>query len=310
MEQGVGTGEACRRVGVDRRTGYEWRHPDSRAARNAKQWAQEKAVRAAAAARRARVSARYLSTDERIVIADRFHAGVTRTAIAAELGRSKSTISREIARNAHPVTGDYRPHAAQHRAEARRPRPKPRKLAVNPVLHDAVQAMLERKHSPQQISHRLRRDHPEQSEWYVSHETIYQAIYVQGRGSLRRELATALRTGRAVRRPRRTPGQRRSRFTSPMIMISERPADADDRAVPGHWEGDLIIGKDNRSAIGTLVERSTRYVLLLHLGRGQNAEQVRDALLHTVAALPTHLKRSLTWDQGVEMALHHQFSLA
>jgi IS30 family transposase len=310
MAQGVGTTEACRRVGVDRRTGYEWRNLGSRTSRKAWRKARQRQERAALAVRRAAVSARYLSQDERIVIADRLRAGVSQTAIAAELGRSRCTVSREIRRNRHPAGGDYRPYAAQKRAEDRRPRPKPRKLAADGVLRDMVQAMLDAKYSPQQISRRLRRDQPEQSEWQVSHETIYQAIYVQGRGSLRRELSAALRTGRAVRRPRRQPGQRQQRFAVPMVMISERPAEADDRAVPGHWEGDLIVGKDNRSAIGTLVERSTRYVMLLHLGASQNAEHVRDALLATVATLPEHLKRSLTWDQGVEMALHHQFSMA
>ncbi|MGK5681972.1 IS30 family transposase [Actinoplanes sp. URMC 104] len=307
VAQGVGTSEACRRVGVDRKTGFDWRHPACRQARDARQEARKRAV---VAARRAPICARYLSQDERIVIADRLREGASQTQIAAELGRPRCTISREVARNAHPVTGDYRPYAAQERARARRPRPKTRKLAAHPGLHAAVQAMLQRKYSPQQISRRLHRDHPERSGWHVSHETIYQAIYVQGRGSLRRELAAALRTGRAVRRPRRTPGQRQQRFTSPMVMISDRPAEAADRAVPGHWEGDLIVGKDNQSAIGTLVERSTRYVLLLHLATGRNAEHVRDALLATVATLPQHLRRSLTWDQGVEMALHHQCSLA
>ncbi|MFI5914922.1 IS30 family transposase [Dactylosporangium sp. NPDC051541] len=164
--------------------------------------------------------------------------------------------------------------------------------------------------SPAQVSARLRRDYPDRNELRVSHETIYQALYVQGRGALRRELATALRTGRAVRRPCTTTG-RPSRFVAPMLMISDRPAEADDRAVPGHWEGDLLIGKDGQSAIGTLVERATRYVLLVHLGdRGRSAEVVRDALLDTVATLPQHLKRSLTWDQGAEMALHHECSLA
>jgi IS30 family transposase len=255
------------------------------------------------------MSTRYLSQTERIVIADRRRAGVNQTAIAVELGRPRCTISRELRRNAQP-DGDYQPYAAQQTAQSRRPRPKTRELAGNPVLHAAVEAMLECKYSPQQISRRLRREHPEQSEWHVSHETIYQALYVQGRGSLRRELAAALRTGRAVRRPRRRPEQRQTRFAAPMVMISDRPADVADRAIPGHWEGDLIVGKDNKSAIGTLVERSTRYVMLLHLGAGRTAEQVRDALLAAITTLPRHLTRSLTWDQGAEMALHYQFSVA
>ena len=244
------------------------------------------------------------------MIADRWREGVSQTAIAAELGRPGCTISREIRRNAHPGSGDYRPYSAQQRAESRRPRPKTGKLTACPQLRDVVQAMLERRHSPEQISARLRRDFPERSELHVSHETIYQALYVQGRGELRRELAACLRTGRAVRRPRRQPGQRQPRFAYPMVMISERPAEVDDRAVPGHWEGDLIIGKDNGSAIGTLVERATRYVLLVHLGAGRGADRVRDGLLTAMATLPAHLKRSLTWDRGIEMALHHQFSIA
>ncbi|GAB7050179.1 hypothetical protein JCM9534A_53050 [Catenuloplanes indicus JCM 9534] len=144
----------------------------------------------------------------------------------------------------------------------------------------------------------------------MARETIYQALYVQGRGALRRELTTALRTGRAVRRPRRQAQQRTPRMATEMIMISERPAEADDRAVPGHWEGDLIIGKDNRSAIGTLVERHTRYVMLVHLPAGRTADLVRDALTATIGHLPTQLRRSLTWDQGIDMSLHQQFTIA
>ncbi|WP_425554026.1 IS30 family transposase, partial [Dactylosporangium salmoneum] len=299
VAQGVRTGEACRLVGVAPRTGYRWRREAAAAA-----------AAAAAVVVRPVVSARYLSLDERVVIGDRLRAGVSQAVIAAELGRPRCTVSREIARNQDPAGGGYQPFAAQQRAERRRPRPKTRKLAGNPALLDLVQNLLTSRHSPRQISARLRLDFPDRNELRVSHETIYQALYVQGRGALRRELAAALRTGRAVRRPRTT-STRPPRFTAPMLMISDRPAEADDRAIPGHWEGDLIIGKDGQSAIGTLVERATRYVLLVHLGtRGRSAETVRDALLNTVATLPQHLKRSLTWDQGAEMALHHQFSTA
>lgn len=173
-----------------------------------------------------------------------------------------------------------------------------------------MQERLDEKWSPEQICHALRRQFPDRPEMHVVHETIYQALYVQGRGALRRELAGSLRSGRARRRPRRQAQQRQPRYSHPMVMISDRPAEAEDRAVPGHWEGDLIIGKNSRSAIGTLVERSTRYVMLLHLPAGHGAEAVRDALTSTVTTLPAHLRRSLTWDQGSEMGRHHEFTLA
>lgn len=300
VARGMGTAQACRIVGVNRRTGHRWRHGQ----------ANQAGREARPPARPEPSSGRFLSVDDRILIADLRREGRSLRSIAAELGRDPSTISREVRRNAHPKTGDYRPYAAQTRAETRRQRPKTGKLAANPELRQAVQDGLDRRWSPEQIVRRLRRDFPDRPEMHVTHETIYQALYVQARGGLRRELTQALRTGRATRRPHRQPGQRQPRFTAPMVMISDRPAEAADRAVPGHWEGDLIIGKDNASAIGTLVERATRYVLLVHLGRGRTAEHVRDALLATIATLPAHLKRSLTWDQGTEMALHHQFSAA
>ena len=256
-------------------------------------------------------SARFLSFEERVVIADARLAGVSMRKIAARLGRSPSTVSREIARNAHPTGGGYRPYAADIRARERRARPRGGKIAAGPRLRAAVQAMLDEKLSPEQIAARLRREHPEEPEYRVSHETIYQALYVQGRGELRRELTGALRTGRAVRRPRNRPHPtRRSGLPRPLVMISERPAEAEDRAVPGHWEGDLICGPYMRSAIGTLVERATRYVMLVHLPGDHTTETVRDGLIATVQTLPGHLRRSLTWDQGTEMARHREFTLA
>jgi transposase, IS30 family len=297
VEQGVGTREACRLVGVDRKSGYRWRQDMTGR------------VVGVAAVTGTEVSARFLSQADRIVIADRLQEGMSPAAIAAVLGRPRSTVCREIARNADP-DGRYRPHAAHARAQSRRPRPKISKLAGHAELREAVQGMLQDRFSPQQISARLRRDYPGRSEMRVSHETIYQTLYLQGRGGLRRELAAALRSGRAARRPRRPVGQRSPRFAYPMVMISERPADVADRAVPGHWEGDLIIGKDGHSAIGTLVERASRYLMLLHLPDGRTAEHVHTALLSTITTLPEHLRRSLTWDQGAEMALHHQFTIA
>jgi IS30 family transposase len=185
----------------------------------------------------------------------------------------------------------------------------PQRLPGNARLRGWVQARLEERWSPEQISVMLEREFPGEPEMRVSHETIYQAVYVQGRGALRRELAACLRTGRALRRPRRKEGERRGRIRG-MVMISERPAEAADRAVPGHWEGDLIIGKNGRSAIGTLVERSTRFVMLLHLPAGHDAAAVAQAMTGAMATLPAQLRRSLTWDQGWEMTAHAQITLA
>jgi transposase, IS30 family len=163
--------------------------------------------------------------------------------------------------------------------------------------------------SPEQICQVLRVRFPDRPEMHVTHETTYQALYVQGRGELRRELTRALRTGRAIRRPRRQADRRLNRAVKNMVMISERPAEADDRAVPGHWDGDLIIGKDHQSAIATLVERSTRYVMLVPLPAGHSASHTRDALADAVTSLPRHLWRSLTWDRGSETAAHRQFTI-
>ncbi|MCX4685822.1 IS30 family transposase [Kitasatospora purpeofusca] len=304
VRQGYSNKEASRLVGVHERTGREWRNGRTDPSRFRAPAHPERAPAAVPA------ESRYLREDERIHIADRLREKATIRAIAAELGRSPSTVGREIQRNCHPESGRYRPHAAQARADARRPRPKPGKIGQNPQLRDFIQDHLDLKWSPEQICQALRAQFPERPEMHVVHETVYQALYVQGRGELRRELAAALRTGRARRTPRRRAQQRQPRFATPMVMISERPADVEDRAVPGHWEGDLIIGKDGASAIGTLVERATRYVMLLHLPHGRTAEQVRDALVETVQTLPAHLVRSLTWDQGSEMAAHGSFTTA
>jgi transposase, IS30 family len=255
---------------------------------------------------------RFLTLAEREQIADLRAGGASMRAVAAALGRAPSTISRELADNADPDQPGrpYRPYAAHRAAAGRRARPKSAKLVENPALADYVQERLDLRWSPEQICHALRIDHPDEAEMRVCAETIYQALYVQARGGLRREVATALRTGRTRRKPRRDPAARTPRFADPMIMLSERPAEVADRAVPGHWEGDLIIGADGASAIGTLVERATRYVLLVHLPAGRTAEAVRDQLVATMTTLPEHLRGSLTWDQGAEMAAHRSFSLA
>ncbi|MCW2646834.1 MAG: integrase [Pseudonocardiales bacterium] len=314
LDSGMRSLEASREVGVNERTGRDWAKgivksknrrytfdgvlvwsvPD-----RPKPPREEKVI-----------SARFLSVEERIEIADLYRQGLSVRQIARRASRAPSTISRELRRNAHPGSGDYRPWAAQRRAARRRARPKPGRIAQNEQLRGEIAEGLRRRWSPEQISRRLRLQFPEQPEMHVTHETIYQALYVQGRGELRRELARCLRTGRAVRRPQRRPDERRSRFQSPMLMISERPAEVEDRAVPGHWEGDLILGARHQSAIATLVERSTRYVMLAHLPHGYAAEQVKDALVTTIAALPAHLRRSLTWDQGTEMGAHHLITMA
>jgi IS30 family transposase len=185
-------------------------------------------------------------------------------------------------------------------AYERASRPKPAKLHTNPVLRARVEADLKKKYSPEQIAGRLRVQFPDELEMRVSPETIYQSLYVQSRGALKRDLTACLRTGRALRQPCRKPGQRKNRVPD-MINISERPAAVEDRAVPGDWEGDLIIGKGNLSAIGTLVERSTNYTMLIHLPDGYKAEQMRDALTKKIQTLPETLRHSLTWDQGTEM---------
>jgi IS30 family transposase len=310
VASGVGTTEACRIVGVNRRTGHRWRHgradrPVGEADRPSPPPPAPPSPTPASVS-----TGRYLSVGERLVIADLLREGRSLRSIAARLGRDVSTVSREVGRNRDPASGEYRPHTAQQRAEARRPRPGPGRIATDPHLRDLVRGMLAERFSPEQISRRLRRDHPHRPELHVSTETIYQALYVQGRGELRRELAAALRTGRTARRTRRADGQRRPRFTAPMVMISDRPAEVEDRAVPGHWEGDLIIGAGRTSAIGTLVERATRYLLLVHLPDRHDAETVRDGLISTITTLPAHLRRSLTWDQGSEMGRHHEFTLA
>jgi len=245
-----------------------------------------------------------LSLDDRVTIKLGLEAGDTFTAIGRRLGRATSTISREVGGRACRPT--YAPMAAHRRAGQRARRPKPTKLAACPQLRDRVIADLETWWSPAQIASKLAEEFCDQPEMRVSHETIYKSIYIQGRGELRRELARCLRTGRAQRRPQ---GRLQRRGPIPaMVMISQRPAEIADRAVPGHWEGDLIIGKDAKSAIATLVERSTRYVLLAKIPN-QRAETVRRALLARVATLPEHLWRSLTWDQGREMAQHRLFTI-
>jgi IS30 family transposase len=277
-----------------------------------------------------RPPARYrrLSIDER----EQIHAGMERSesiqAIGRLLGRAASTIKREVDKNLHhqrygtpgsrgrnrTQPWNYSPHLAQVRADRQAgARARPAKLAVNQRLREEVQSKLGLKHSPEQIARRLREDFPDEPEMWVSHETIYQSIYVQGRGGLRRDLALCLRTGRAVRKPHRTTDARQARGQARikgMVSISERPQEVEDRAVPGHWEGDLITGTQNKSAIGTLVERTTGFVMLLHLPHDHGALAVQEAMIGAISRLPDALRGTMTWDQGIEMANHTQITLA
>jgi IS30 family transposase len=257
---------------------------------------------------------RFLALAEREEIALGWAAGLSRVEIARRLNRHPATVGRELTRNRTfsrrlvPVLRgglSYVASTAQNKADANARRPKTAKLTDNVELRNRVQDGLTLKWSPRQIEASLKVEFPDRPEMRVSHETIYQSLYVQSRGALRRELTACLRTGRAVRRPKRRADERRGRLKD-MVMISERPAEVADRAVPGHWEGDLILGAGNKSAIGTLVERATRYVMLLHLPDGYRPEHVQHAMVAQMGRLPQHLRASLTWDQGSEMARHAQ----
>ena len=279
---------AAAAVGVDRKTSFNW-------------------IAAAGGIRPRRgrhPSGKRLRFEDRCVIEAGLAVGETQTSIAARIGFDKATVSREV-RRGRLATRRYSAKRGQAAAAAAGKRPKPGKLATHPRLRARVEEDLGKRYSPQQIAERLRRDFPDDSEMQVHHETIYQSLYVQARGGLRADLTKALRSGRIRRRPRRPDGteERRGRIRD-MVMISQRPVEVADRAVPGHWEGDLIIGKLNASAIGTVVERTTNYTLLLHLPHGHGTEEVTAALIERMRQLPAQLRRSVTWDQGKEMAAH------
>jgi IS30 family transposase len=243
---------------------------------------------------------------EREAISRGVSAGRSARAIAGELGRAPSTITRELAANGGRER--YRALRAHERAIACSQRPKPGKLARLPRLRAEVEAGLAARWSPQQISARLKAAHPDDPEMQISHETIYQSLFVQSRGELRRQLAANLRSGRSARRARGGGLGTRGKIKD-MVLISQRPAEIEDRAVPGHWEGDLLVGKAGRSFIATLVERQTRYVLLARLGDRRTSEHVVAALQQRIGHLPAHLLVSLTWDQGNELAAHRHFSV-
>ena len=249
-----------------------------------------------------------LSRDEREEIRAGIERGESDRQIADRLGRHRSTVWREIQRNGGRQS--YRAFRADDEAAVRARRCRPMWWETRPGLWQLVEEKLRLCWSPQQVTRWLRIEHPDDASWWVSHESIYQAIYIQGRGSLRKELAACLRSGRAQRRPRGKSGNGPERGKIPnMVNISERPAEVEDRAVPGHWEGDLIMGKGNRSAVATLVERATRFGMLVKIDN-QTAEHVTERLAEAAQRIPQQLFKSLTWDQGKEMSRHHQFSIA
>lgn len=296
IAQGVNNSEACRLVGIDRKTGNRWRY--GRKVRNS---AGVVVIYPPVKIKETRPrSPRYLSELERIGIADLLAAETSVRAIALELGRAPSTISREIRRN-RGTDGKYRPHQAERHARLRACRPRTRRLAVDTVLADAVRRLLGQRWSPEQVAHELRELFEDQPLRWLCKETIYQAIY-----------DPAVEITRPVRRRRRRLRlrglQRRGRLTA-MRMIDERPAEVEDRVQAGHWEGDLIMGGENRSAIGTLVERTTRFLILLSFSDGTaTADGVRHAITSSLGGLPQPLRRTLTWDQGKELAMHQQIT--
>ncbi len=302
MHQGMSNSAACRQLGIDRKTGHWWKNGGVVIRNGVTRVVAPITVPAATPPK---ASTRYLSEDERVTIADGVRDGRTSTSIAEELGRAVSTVARELKRNAGVDGGKYRPHAAHTKMLARRPRPRARRLEVDIDLRGVVQGYLDQRWSPEQAAHAVLVDHGV----VIATETIYQALYSPQR-VLQRDPGNTLRTRRSNRRRRRRGDIRLGRFVVPLTMIEDRPDEANDRQVPGHWEGDLIVGAFNRSAIGTLVERSTRFTILVHLDGASRAHSLRDQLTVIFNQLPEQLRRSLTWDQGVEMCHHHEIAAA
>ncbi|UZJ26987.1 IS30 family transposase (plasmid) [Rhodococcus antarcticus] len=298
---GVSNSEACRTVGVNRKTGTRWRYGRSIPAAGGGLLHYAPVLRP----RDGVISSRYLSEQERVVIADLHRGGVSGRVIAAELGRSPSTVSRELARNTDPGRR-YGAGVAQARAVLRRGRPRPRRVERDVVLRVFVQQCLDVRWSPEQVSHALSVEFADQPARQLCTESLYQALYSRN-PFVQRTLRS--RRWRSRRRPHRHPDARRpARHATPLVMIEDRPASVNDRVEVGNWEGDLIMGPGNRSAIGTLVERSTRAVVLVHLPDGRTAVAVRDALVEVFAAMPAGVRRSLTWDQGTELSAHAEIT--
>lgn len=311
--EGLNYTQAARVVGVSKRTGKVWRNGRTRSCgRNEKasvvisqDWYREYMTIPDT------IHSRFLSLDQRLQIADGLaHKDSYRT-IASRLGVHVSSVSREIQRNTNPATDRYDPYYAHKTAAQRRERPKNRKILSTPGLWDEVyDRVVKHFYSPQQASHDLVASFPDNTSMRASTETIYQTLYLQARGSMKYEIMQALRHHHPQRKKHSELTGTGQRFREPMIMISDRPASVADRAIPGHWEGDLICGAKNQSAIATLVERTTRFTLLVALPHGHTAGQVQDAIIHKMRDLPDHIRRSLTWDQGSEMAQHTKISVS
>lgn len=290
--QGLGVQTAARAAGVSERTGLKW----------VRQRGGVKPV--------PKSNGTDVTLKDRIAIQSGIAAGHSNAQIARSIGRDRSTVGRELQRNVRasdvgPANRrrGYSALKAQERADSHRLRRKSRKLDVNPVLHEYVQERLNEHWSPEQIANRLRLVHGKDPDMTISHEAIYQALYVNSAGGLKRELTAKLRTGRTLRRPRRQAARRETRIKD-MTPIVDRPKEALGRAVPGHWEGDLITGELNKTAVGTLVDRCSRYVMLLHLPDGHRAGQVRDEMINAIERMPERLRQTVAWDQGIEMARH------
>jgi IS30 family transposase len=289
VASGATLGEAARMAGVSAATAYR---ATTRVGRVTQEMPEEPA------------SGRYLSREERWEIARLREAGLPVRQVAARIGRAASTVSRELRRNAPPGGLAYQPELAHSLARRRRARPKASRLSRSPALRKAVQRLLDRRCSPRQAAGRLRMLHPDDPSMHVSHETIYQSIYVYPRGELRRELRASLRRGRDARRPRGRPGPSRGKIVG-AVPIGQRPPEAEGRLVPGHHEGDLVLGSAaSNSAVATIVERMTGYLTLIPLPHGRDADAVATAVTERMAALPAWFARTLTWDNGKEMARH------
>lgn len=304
MKLGWSNNDACKSVGICRKTGTRWRlgRHETKKGRKHSYPPVDKLISE-------RISPRFLSAAERIRVADLRRLGTPIRAIASELGRSASTISRELRRNADPISGIYLPHTAHRLAAQRRSRPKPTRLETDPILRAFVDQRLAQRHSPEQIKHELSMQFTDDPNRQLATETLYQAVYQPQRNGLTCTPRHSLRTGRRRRRPQRY-RRRRTGIADPAVSIDARPIQVQDRTEAGHLEGDLIIGRNGGTAIGTLVERTTRYLILVHLPERRTAKAMTAALVPVLQALPASLRLSLTWDQGNELAQHRLITAA